>query len=99
MVCSTSCLVVLSVAAVLIRCVVCQCEFEGGDEVLKLLPGCGHVYHEACIDQWLSASKVRARGLAWTRSQGGRPPGELSGQPLNPRAVVLQLGVCCIALP
>lgn len=35
----------------------CQCDFEGG-EVLKLLPGCGHTYHEECIDQWLAGSKV-----------------------------------------
>jgi hypothetical protein len=48
------------------RCVVCQCEFEGG-EVLKLLPGCGHTYHEECIDQWLAGSKVgcRVQGLGW----------------------------------
>lgn len=43
------------------RCVVCQCKFEG-DEVLKLLPSCGHVYHEECIDQWLAGSKVRRPG-------------------------------------
>lgn len=43
-------------AAASTMCVVCQCEFEGS-EVLKLLPACGHVYHEECINQWLSGSK------------------------------------------
>jgi hypothetical protein len=41
-------------------CVVCQCKFEG-EEVLKLLPSCGHAYHEECIDQWLAGSKVSQR--------------------------------------
>jgi len=60
------CVVLLKCCAVLCcRCVVCQCEFEGS-EVLKLLPACGHVYHEECINQWLSGSKVRLKGRAWS---------------------------------
>jgi E3 ubiquitin-protein ligase ATL6/9/15/31/42/55 len=42
---------------------VCQCDFEA-DEMLKVLPSCGHAYHQDCIDQWLSGSKVKTAGTA-----------------------------------
>jgi len=32
-------------------CVICQCEYQVGDEVKRL--ACKHVYHAACIDSWL----------------------------------------------
>ena len=34
-------------------CSVCLCEFEEGD-VLRVLqpPGCGHAFHQDCIDKW-----------------------------------------------
>lgn len=35
----------------------CCCDFEPGEEV-KRLP-CSHLYHPACIDQWLALNKVR----------------------------------------
>ncbi|OAY69469.1 putative E3 ubiquitin-protein ligase HIP1 [Ananas comosus] len=34
-----------------IKCSICQEEYVAGDEVGKL--GCEHVYHVACIHQWL----------------------------------------------
>ncbi|GLI67274.1 hypothetical protein VaNZ11_011457 [Volvox africanus] len=36
-------------------CTVCLSGFAPGEE-LRLLPGCGHVFHCSCIDRWLSTS-------------------------------------------
>ena len=33
-------------------CVVCQCDVEGGEEVVELR-GCGHSFHVGCIEPWL----------------------------------------------
>ena len=33
-------------------CAVCLCEFERGHEI-RLLPHCKHMFHSACLDQWL----------------------------------------------
>eukprot|EP00746_Dinoflagellata_sp_MGD_P022945 gnl/MRDRNA2_/MRDRNA2_153730_c0_seq1.p1 gnl/MRDRNA2_/MRDRNA2_153730_c0~~gnl/MRDRNA2_/MRDRNA2_153730_c0_seq1.p1 ORF type:complete len:294 (-),score=39.79 gnl/MRDRNA2_/MRDRNA2_153730_c0_seq1:27-908(-) len=33
-------------------CAICCCDFECG-EVLSRLPGCAHLFHDACIGQWL----------------------------------------------
>ena len=33
-------------------CAVCLCEFRRGHEIL-LLPHCKHMFHSACLDQWL----------------------------------------------
>ncbi|KAL8522063.1 hypothetical protein ACS0TY_012279 [Phlomoides rotata] len=35
-----------------LECAVCLSRFEG-DEVLRLLPKCGHAFHVDCIDNWL----------------------------------------------
>lgn len=37
------------------RCLVCQCEYEGGDEI-RALP-CDHEFHKECIDGWLADHK------------------------------------------
>lgn len=37
-----------------LECAVCISEFEE-EEVLRLLPGCCHVFHPECIDAWLAA--------------------------------------------
>ncbi|KAH0464698.1 hypothetical protein IEQ34_004801 [Dendrobium chrysotoxum] len=34
-------------------CLVNYEEEEDGDEVLRLLPECGHLFHMRCVDQWL----------------------------------------------
>jgi hypothetical protein len=39
------------------NCTICMCGMEVG-ECLKTLP-CKHVFHAACIDQWLSAASDR----------------------------------------
>lgn len=33
-------------------CVICLADF-GGEEKVKLIPGCGHMFHPHCIDAWL----------------------------------------------
>jgi hypothetical protein len=33
-------------------CTVCLCEYEGGDEMRRL--PCGHDFHQACIDKWMT---------------------------------------------
>lgn len=38
-------------------CTVCQMNYELGEEI-KTLP-CGHFFHVACIDQWLSESSTK----------------------------------------
>lgn len=38
-------------------CSVCLCTVEEGDDV-RALPSCGHVFHAACIEQWLVSSKA-----------------------------------------
>lgn len=35
-----------------VECAVCLCNFEE-DEALRLLPNCGHSFHQDCIDMWL----------------------------------------------
>ena len=32
-------------------CIVCMCEIEENEECKKL--ECGHIFHSACIDNWL----------------------------------------------
>lgn len=35
-----------------LRCSICLSTFREGDKV-KLLPGCGHMFHPDCVDEWL----------------------------------------------
>lgn len=35
-----------------ICCSICLADFEEGD-VLRLLPDCGHIFHQKCVDTWL----------------------------------------------
>ena len=37
-----------------LECAVCLAEFDDDGEKLRLLPGCCHVFHAACIDVWLA---------------------------------------------
>ncbi|RLN40784.1 hypothetical protein C2845_PM01G17050 [Panicum miliaceum] len=38
-----------------LECAVCLSDFDDAGEKLRLLPGCCHVFHAACIDVWLAA--------------------------------------------
>lgn len=38
------------------KCLVCQCEYEDGEQ-LRRLP-CGHCFHMSCVDQWLRTKDV-----------------------------------------
>ncbi|VDP93507.1 unnamed protein product [Echinostoma caproni] len=35
------------------QCRICLMSFQMGDEVRRLVPGCEHIFHAACIDPWL----------------------------------------------
>lgn len=41
-----------------IKCLVCQFQYEKGDELRKL--PCGHCFHKDCIDQWLKTKDICA---------------------------------------
>ncbi|KAI3906141.1 hypothetical protein MKW92_004139 [Papaver armeniacum] len=34
-------------------CAICVCEYEGQDEI-KLLMNCRHIFHGSCLDRWIS---------------------------------------------
>jgi E3 ubiquitin-protein ligase ATL6/9/15/31/42/55 len=38
-----------------LECAVCLSAFDAAGEKLRLLPGCCHVFHAACVDAWLAA--------------------------------------------
>ena len=38
------------------KCLVCQCEYEEGEDV-RTVP-CGHVFHRDCVDEWLGRKDV-----------------------------------------
>ena len=39
----------------LIRCTICQFDFDDGEIMRKL--SCGHLYHKGCVDDWLMKDK------------------------------------------
>lgn len=40
------------------ECVICLTEFREGDKC-KVRSNCNHIYHKACVDEWLAKSNQR----------------------------------------
>ena len=60
------------------QCSVCICDFEEGEVLRRLLP-CNHVFHQACIDQWMAQHSTcpNCRTALWdgaSNTTGGRRP-------------------------
>lgn len=41
---------------IMCSCTICLDDYQESVDVLRLLPECGHMFHGACIDQWLALS-------------------------------------------
>lgn len=39
------------------RCVICQIEYEDGEELVTIKKACEHPYHSECIKKWLQIKK------------------------------------------
>jgi len=39
------------------ECRICLCALEEGEDV-RMLPGCGHLFHAQCAERWLGSSKA-----------------------------------------
>ena len=39
------------------ECIICLCQFEGEDKVRKT-PDCNHVFHSACILEWMENGNI-----------------------------------------
>lgn len=70
-------------------CTVCLGPAEVGDD-LRMLPACGHLFHAACIEQWLTASKASCPLCGREVSRPPTPPlagaGPLGSRPTSPTA-------------
>ncbi|RLN15746.1 RING-H2 finger protein ATL3L [Panicum miliaceum] len=50
------------------RCAICLSEYAGGDELVRVVPACGHFFHAECgVDGWLRARRTcpLCRGGLW----------------------------------
>ena len=59
------------------RCAICLSEYAGGNELVRVVPACGHFFHAECgVDGWLRALPGRAVAAAAVPASldgGGRP--------------------------
>ena len=74
-------------------CSVCLCEFEVGD-TLRRIPGCGHEFHQECVDVWLSNHTTCpmcrlevTRGSVESQSQSNLVPSLPNTPELGPREI------------
>lgn len=75
-------------------CVVCLCEFEGGEK-LRRLP-CGHKFHGPCVDKWLRRNKLCPLCLHDASAPPpGRPGRGSSGAGRAARAAALARALLC----
>nr|CAD1831973.1 unnamed protein product [Ananas comosus var. bracteatus] len=61
----------------MLECAVCLSRYDDDAELLRLLPGCRHVFHLECINRWLDAhsscrTKISAVAAAARFNQSGR---------------------------
>ncbi|KAI9710340.1 MAG: hypothetical protein M1820_002835 [Bogoriella megaspora] len=62
------------------RCLVCLCDFEE-KEITRKLVKCGHLYHQECIDQWLTTGRNSCplcRGQGVDEMETSDSPGTLA---------------------
>lgn len=57
------------------ECAVCLCEYAQGEPLVSL-PACGHLFHRACVERWLTTSrecpKCRAAVLSVGEKEGDK---------------------------
>ncbi|KAK3149849.1 hypothetical protein QOZ80_3AG0223860 [Eleusine coracana subsp. coracana] len=66
-------------------CAICLSEYAGGDELVRVVPACGHFFHAGCgVDAWLRARRTcpLCRGGLWPLPRPPRP----ECAPMPPRA-------------
>jgi hypothetical protein len=54
------------------RCAICLSEYAEGDELVRVVPACGHFFHAECgVDGWLRARRTcpLCRGGLWPLPQ------------------------------
>jgi hypothetical protein len=59
------------------RCAICLSEYAGGDELVRVVPACGHFFHAECgVEGWLRARQTcpLCRGRLWPLPQRQCPP-------------------------
>ncbi|TVU45907.1 hypothetical protein EJB05_05416, partial [Eragrostis curvula] len=58
------------------RCAMCQSEYASGDELVRVVPACGHFFHAGCdVDRWLREHRrcPICRGGLWPLPRPPRP--------------------------
>ncbi|WVZ59939.1 hypothetical protein U9M48_010020 [Paspalum notatum var. saurae] len=60
------------------RCALCLSEYAGAEELVRVVPACGHFFHAECgVDGWLRARGTcpLCRGEVWALPRPPRPEG------------------------
>ncbi|KAL6893567.1 hypothetical protein ACP4OV_007665 [Aristida adscensionis] len=73
-------------------CAICLSEYAQGEELVRVVPACGHFFHAACdVDRWLRARRTcpLCRGGLWPLP---RPPRPECPPVMQPRAAGARLG-------
>ncbi|XP_003573175.1 probable E3 ubiquitin-protein ligase ATL44 [Brachypodium distachyon] len=65
------------------QCAICLADFaKEEEELIRVLPGCGHGFHVACIDTWLRAHATcpSCRATITDETESSSPPRPLPGR-------------------